>query len=141
MKDKIKAVLAYGLMWGIFLVITGGIFVTVSIFAAAVMKLLGFEYDSVWSILFYFLIVGMLGFPLDAWTSGLPNVLIRAGRVSIQTGIALRLLLETICSSVIMRVVDHFLDSVEASDLAIVVVSFLMALLSLWMDVRKPKRK
>lgn len=136
MKEKIKQRVLYILAIAMFVAVTGAIFVTVSIFGGAVMKLFGFEYDSVWSILLYFLIVGLLGFPLDMWTSGIPVILVRAGRINARAGILLRLILETVCSSIVMGVVDYFLNNVKASGTAIIIVSFLMALLELYLDIK-----
>lgn len=75
MLEKIKNII--GKFIG-FLIIVGIIVAIVSIiaiFGGALMKLFGFTYQSVGSIILFFVVSGILGFPIELFVKAIPKVL------------------------------------------------------------------
>lgn len=65
------------------------------------------------------------------FTQALPNALLSLDRISFMSGKVLFVFLDTTATTIAMVVVDHFMKSVSASLLSILVVAFLFAITSL----------
>lgn len=103
----------------------------IAVFGGAIMRLFGFRYNSVGSIFLFFVLATIVSFPISQFAEALPRVLLfHYGKLSRRAAIALFVGLDTIATAVGLYVVDCFLDSVSATGCAIVVVSFLLALVS-----------
>lgn len=100
----------------------------VSLVAGGVMKLFGFTYDSVGSLVLYFIFASVLSAALGQAFSALPKVLYEMGKLNRAEGIILYLVLDTLVTAVGLGVVDRWMPSVAATDKAIVAVSLLFAL-------------
>ena len=100
----------------------------VSLVAGGVMKLFGFTYDSVGSLVLYFIFASVLSAALGQAFSALPKVLYEMGKLNRAEGIILYLVLDTLVTAVGLGVVDRWMPSVSASDRAIIAVSLLLAL-------------
>ena len=100
----------------------------VSLVAGGVMKMFGFAYDSVGSLVLYFIFASVLSAALGQAFSALPKVLYEMGKLNRAEGIILYLVLDTLVTAVGLGVVDRWMPSVSASDRAIVAVSLLLAL-------------
>lgn len=101
----------------------------IAIFGGFVMRFFGFEYESVGSIICFFLLASILSYPISLIAEAFPKVLlneIRRGTVG--QARFLYLFIDTIATAVGFTVVDMFMDSVSATELAIFIVSFLLAL-------------
>ncbi|MFI3225886.1 MAG: regulatory YrvL family protein [Clostridia bacterium] len=134
MKEKnnkyISAILAV-----IILIITISI---LSIFGGTIMKIFGFEYHSIGSIIMFFIIVGLLGFPIEMLAKGLPNALLSLNKISLNIGKLLFLILDTIATVVAMTIVDYFMESISATSISIFMIAVIMALIGV-RDI-KPKQ-
>ena len=108
----------------------------VSLVAGGVMKLFGFAYDSVGSLVLYFIFASVLSAAFGQVFSALPKVLYEMGKLNRAEGIILYLVLDTLVTAVGLGVVDRWMPSVAATDKAIVAVSLLLALPGL-RDFRK----
>ena len=108
----------------------------VSLVAGGVMKLFGFAYDSVGSLVLYFIFASVLSAAFGQVFSALPKVLYEMGKLNRAEGIILYLVLDTLVTAVGLGVVDRWMPSVSASDRAIIAVSLLLALPGL-RDFRK----
>lgn len=108
----------------------------VSLVAGGVMKLFGFTYDSVGSLVLYFVAASVLSAVFGQVFSALPKVLYEMGKLNRAEGIILYLVLDTLVTAAGLGVVDRWMPSVTASDRAIVAVSLLLALPGL-RDFRK----
>ena len=93
-----------------------------------VMKLFGFTYDSVGSLVLYFVAASVLSAVFGEVFSALPKVLYAMGKVNRAEGAILYLILDTLVTAAGLGVVDHWMPSVAATDKAIVAVSLLFAL-------------
>ncbi|MBS5951600.1 MAG: hypothetical protein KIC47_15025 [Clostridium sp.] len=126
-KRIVKAITGYGL--GVIVLIA-----IISIFAilgGSVMRFFCFRYNSVGSVILYFTIVAVVGFPLEIIIKALPKVLKLLLKIDRKIEKALFILMDTLGTGITMAIVDYFMESVSASDLSILVISFIIAILSL----------
>ena len=100
----------------------------VALVAGGVMKLLGFTYDSVGSLVLYFILASLLSFVLGNLFSSLPKALYQMGKLNRLEGCILYLILDTLVTAAGLGVMDRWMPSVSATDRAILAVSFLLAL-------------
>ena len=124
--DIIGKILAITLIIG---VVAGSVLLMI-LFGGFIMRLFGFEYRSVGSILLFFLIVLILSYPIDLFVEALPKVLlIEFQKINLCQARVLYIVLDTLCSIIFYSLTDYFMDSVRASDMAIFMVSFVFALI------------
>ena len=119
-RDPVTVLLGVGLILAVL--------AAVSLVAGGVMKLFGFTYDSVGSLVLYFIFASVLSAALGQAFSALPKVLYEMGKLNRAEGIILYLVLDTLVTAVGLGVVDRWMPSVAATDKAIVAVSLLLAL-------------
>lgn len=104
----------------------------IAVFAGFIMRFFGFEYTSVWSIIWFFLVATVLSYPIDLFAEVLPNVLLNSfHKVTVGQARFIYVFLDTIASAIGLTVVDKFMESVSATDTAIFVASFILALLNI----------
>ena len=130
--EKIKTIL--GKLVG-FLVIVGIIVAIVSvvaIFGGALMKLFGFTYQSMGSIILFFVISGILAFPIELFVKAIPKVLFSHFKKINE--------LETVLSMIMFSLVDYFMKSVSATPISLFVVSLIMSLLCMNDVIEKKDR-
>jgi len=124
--DSIAKILAITLIIG---VIAGSV-ILVFLFGGFIMRLFGFEYRSIGSILLFFVIALILSFPIDLFVEALPKVLlVEFQKINLWQARVLYIILDTLCSMICYSLVDYFMDSVHASDMAIFMVSFIFSLI------------
>ena len=130
MLEKIKNII--GKFIG-FLIIVGIIVAIVSIiaiFGGALMKLFGFTYQSVGSIILFFVVSGILGFPIELFVKAIPKVLFsHFKKINELEAKIMFVVLDTLLSMVMFSTVDYFMKSVSATPISLFVVSFVMSLL------------
>ena len=119
-RDPVTVLLGIGLVLAVL--------AAVSLVAGCVMKLFGFAYDSVGSLVLYFIFASVLSAVFGQVFSALPKVLYEMGKLNRAEGIILYLVLDTLVTAVGLGVVDRWMPSVAATDKAIVAVSLLLAL-------------
>lgn len=116
-----------------FLVIVGIIVAVVSIvaiFGGALMKLFGFTYHSVGSIIMFFVISGILAFPLELFVKAIPKVLFsHFKKINEFEAKIMLVVLDTILAMIMFSLVDYFMQSVSATPISLFVVSLVMSLL------------
>ena len=113
-------------------IICGTIFIgmlsIIALVSGTVMKLFGFQYESIGSIILFFIIATIMSFPLNLIAGALPKALYELERISKLDALILYLTLDTIATSFGLKIVDYFMSSVSATTISIVVISFLLAL-------------
>ena len=119
-RDPVTVLLGVGLILAVL--------AAVSLVAGGVMKLFGFTYDSVGSLVLYFIFASVLSAALGQAFSALPKVLYEMGKLNRAEGIILYLVLDTLVTAAGLGAVDRWMPSVAATDKAIVAVSLLLAL-------------
>lgn len=127
MKKILKDILGYGVVAIVILAIIS----VIAIFGGGIMKMFGFEYDSVWSIIKYFIVVVIVGAPVELLTKAFPKALYQLGKIDEKAEKILFVIFDTLGSCTVLAIVDKFMDSVTASNLAIVIVSFVFAMTSI----------
>lgn len=76
------------------------------------------------------MVVSILSFPIDLITETLPKVLlVEFQKINLRQARVLYIILNTLCSMICYSLVDYFMDSVHASDMAIFMVSFIISLI------------
>ena len=112
MLEKIKNII--GKFIG-FLIIVGIIVAIVSIiaiFGGALMKLFGFTYQSVGSIILFFVVSGILGFPIELFVKAIPKVLFsHFKKINELEAKIMFVVLDTLLSMVMFSTVDYFMKS------------------------------
>ena len=130
MLEKIKNII--GKFIG-FLIIVGIIVAIVSIiaiFGGALMKLFGFTYQSVGSIILFFVVSGILGFPIELFVKAIPKVLFsHFKKINVLEAKIMFVVLDTLLSMVMFSTVDYFMKSVSATPISLFIVSLVMSLL------------
>lgn len=113
----------------------------VAIFGGALMKLFGFTYKSVGSIVLFFVISGILAFPIELFVKAIPKVLFsHFKKITAIEAKVLFVVLDTLLSMLMMSIVDYFIKSVSATSLSLFMVSLVMALLCM-NDVTETKER
>lgn len=114
----------------------------IALISGAVMKLLGFQYESVGSVILFFIIATILSFPCNLISTALPKALYTLKKISRQTAQMLYLILDTVSTGLGLKFVDDCMSSVSATTLSIVIISFLLAVLGkMILKSRRTKNK
>ena len=112
--------------------VCGTIFVAVlsviALLSGVVMRLFGFRYQSIWSIILFFIIATVVSYPINLIAGGLPKALYKLKRISKNIAIILYLALDTIATCFGLLIVDYCMSTIAASDLSKLVISFILAL-------------
>lgn len=118
-----------------FLVIVGIIVAIVSvlaIFGGALMKIFGFTYQSVGSIILFFVVSGILAFPIELFVKAVPKVLfLYFKKLTAFEAKVIFIVLDTSLSMMMLSLVDYYMKSVSATSVSLFVVSLVMAMLSM----------
>ncbi len=130
--EKLIALVLFGVLFV-------GVMSMIALVGGAVMSVFGFQYQSVGSLIFFFVIATIVSYPISLIADTLPKVLLHLGKISRGTAVPLYLLLDTIATAFGLSLVDYFMKSVSATDFSIVVVSMLLALISVRYIDDKPK--
>ena len=128
-KEKVITLLSCGLLITIVLSV-------LALLSGAVMKLFGFEYKSVGSVILFFIVAAILSYPLSLIASALPKALLALNKLSIQEAKLLYVFLDTFATYWGLRITDYFMPSVSVKDISIVVVALIFALLCM-SDIEK----
>ena len=120
-KDKI---ITFVLCAAIFI----GVLSIIALISSQVMRLFGFTYESVGSILLFFLIATLISFPLNLVAGALPKTLYSLQRINKINALILYLALDTVATSLGLMIVDYYMSSVSASTISIIIISFLLAI-------------
>lgn len=129
MRSDDKKEKAIGAVLGIVLLL--GAVAVLSLFAGAVMRVLGFAYESVGSIVLFFLIAAVISCPLGLFAA-VPKALMRLGKLKKPTAIMIYIVFDTTITAAALFFVDSFMESVSASSPAILTISFLLSLPEAW---------
>ena len=130
MLEKIKNIIGKSIG---FLVIVGIIVAIVSviaIFGGALMKLFGFTYQSVGSIILFFVVSSILVFPIELFVKAIPKALfLHFKKTNELEAKIMFVILDTLLSMVMFSTVDYFMKSVSATPISLFMASFIMSLL------------
>lgn len=116
-----------------------GVMSILALVSGAVMGIFGFRYQSIGSLILFFIIAAVVSYPIGLIAETLPKVLLYFGKISRGIAVPLYLLLDTSATAFGLMAVDYFMKSVSATNFSIVVISFLLALIGVKDIDKKPK--
>ena len=128
--EKIKQIFASACGFFITRGIIIGIVAVIAIIGGSIMHLFGFEYRSIGQLILFFVIVAVVGFPLELFAKAFPEAMLSLGRLSLQDARILFVLLDLLSTIFSMAIVDYFMDSVSTTFVSVLVVGLIMALTS-----------
>lgn len=125
-KNTLGKIIGFLLIVGIIVAIVS----LIAIFGGALMKIFGFTYQSVGSIILFFAISGILAFPIELFVKAIPKVLFsHFKKINTFEAKVVFIILDTSLSMIMMSLVDYYMKSVSATSISLFVVSLVMALL------------
>lgn len=131
MINKLKKILEPIIGYVIVFIVLIAVISVIAILGGGIMRLFGFEYTSVKSIIIFFTIVTIVGFPIETLALSFPKALLSLDKITIKLAKILFVILDTLSTMLTMSLIDYFMGSVSASDISIFVISFIIALLSM----------
>lgn len=112
-------------------IICGTIFLAVlsiiALISGSIMKIFGFQYKSIGSIILFFIIATIMSFPLNLIAGAFPKALIRLRKINRQTAFIIYLILDTIATSFGLWVVDYYMPTVSTKNISIIIISLILA--------------
>ena len=102
--EKHKEKIITLLLCGVLLIIVLSVLALIS---GAIMKVFGFEYRSIGSIILFFIIATIISYPLGLIAGALPKALLSLDKVSMPTAITLYLILDTFATFWGLRITDY----------------------------------
>ena len=108
----------------------------IAIFSSAIMRLLGFEYESVGGFILYFIIASVVSYPINLIAGALPKALLNLDRITREIAVCMYVLLDTIATFYGFYIVDYFMPSVSANTISLTVLALVFALFGI-SDIKK----
>ena len=108
----------------------------IAIFSSAIMRLLGFEYESVGGFILYFIIASVVSYPINLIAGALPKALLNLDRITREIAVCMYVLLDTIATFYGFYIVDYFMPSVSANTMSLTVLALVFALFGI-SDIKK----
>lgn len=108
----------------------------IAIFSGAIMRLLGFEYESIGGFILYFIIASVVSYPINLIAGALPKALLNLDRITREIAVCMYVLLDTIATFYGFYIVDYFMPSVSANTISLIVLALVFALFGI-SDVKK----
>lgn len=105
-----------------------GVLSVIALIGGAIMRLFGFYYTSVGSIILFFIIATIISYPFSLLAGALPKALLMLEKIDKQSAVIMYLLLDTFATFMGLRIVDYFMQSISATTISIIIVSFVFAL-------------
>ena len=105
-----------------------GVLSIIALLCGAVMRLFGFYYTSVGSIILFFIIATTISYPLNLLAGALPKALFVLGKIKKSSAVSMYLFLDTIATFMGLKIVDYFMHSVSATTISVIIISFVLAL-------------
>ena len=100
----------------------------IAIFSGAIMRLLGFEYESVGGFILYFIIASVVSYPINLIAGALPKALLNLDRITREIAVCMYVLLDTIATFYGFYIVDYFMPSVSANTISLILLALVFAL-------------
>ena len=108
----------------------------IAIFSGAIMRLLGFEYESVGGFILYFIIASVVSYPINLIAGALPKALLNLDRITGEIAVCMYVLLDTVTTFCGFYIVDYFMSSVSANTISLIVFALVFALFGI-SDIKK----
>ena len=128
---KLKQILGGLLGTGVVFLVLAAVVIGLSSLGGSIMRLFGLTFTSGWKVVQFFVLSGIIGFPLEVFAKALPRSLLSLQVVGLTGARVLFLVLDTLGTVLVMSGVDYMMKSVSATTLSMVVIGLLMAVLDL----------
>lgn len=128
MRDKLKKVLDPILGYGIIALVVLIVISIIAIFSGTVMKIFGFEYKTVGSIIIFFIISTLISLPINLLAKALPKALLEMNHLNVLSARTLFIVLDTIATTIGMIIVDYVMKNVAATNLSIIIIALILAI-------------
>lgn len=123
---KYKEKIVIFLLCGALLLIVVSI---LALFSGTIMKMFGFEYYSIGSIILFFIIATIISYPLSLLVEAGSKALLSLNKLSVEITKLLYIVLDTFVTFWGLKITDYYMQSVSAKDISILVISLIFALL------------
>lgn len=130
MREKIKQLLGDLLGSGVLLLTVLAVFAAVSFLGGNFMTLFGFSYESVGSLLLYFVAGELISLPLELVIVGMSQSLYRQGHVDRRQANLLYVPLDTMATIFAFWTADQLMPGVSASGLSLWMLGFCAAVIT-----------
>lgn len=130
MREKIKQLLGDLLGSGVLLLTVLAVFAVVSFLGGNFMTLFGFSYESVGSLLLYFVAGELISLPLELVIVGMSQSLYRQGHVDRRQANLLYVPLDTMATIFAFWTADQLMPGVSASGLSLWMLGFCAAVIT-----------
>ena len=130
MREKIKQLLGDLLGSGVLLLTVLAVFAVVSFLGGNFMTLFGFSYESVGSLLLYFVAGELISLPLELVIVGMSQSLYRQGHVDRRQANLLYIPLDTMATIFAFWTADQLMSGVSASGLSLWMLGFCAAVIT-----------
>ena len=130
MREKIKRLLGTLLGSGVLFFLVCSMFAAVSFLSGNFMALFGFSYESVGSLLLYFVAGELISLPLELVVVGVSQALYRQGNFSRRQVNLLYIPLDTLITIFAFWTADQFVSGVSASGLSLWMLGFCAAVIT-----------
>ena len=108
----------------------------IAIFSGAIMRLLGFEYESVGGFILYFIIASVVSYPINLIAGALPKALLNLDRITGEIAVCMYVLLDTIATFYGFYIVDYFMPAVSANTISLIFFALVVAIFGIC-DIKK----
>ena len=108
----------------------------IAIFSGAIMRLLGFDYESVGGFILSFIMASVVSYPINLIAGALPKALLNLDRITREIAVCMYVLLDTIATFYGFYIVDYFMPSVSANTISLIVLALMFALFGI-SDIKK----
>ncbi|MBN6206597.1 regulatory YrvL family protein [Ralstonia pickettii] len=134
-KEKLVTIIGIALL---IILVIGIIFGLYFFGLAGVFKVLGVQYDSVWSLVIFVISVFILSFFFELFSKVIYILLARQVTGKVQL-VVMRLFIETASNWLVLFTVDEFMNSITLSFKAELIVALLLAVIEIVFDDKEEK--
>lgn len=131
MDGRLKKRLAIWIGCAVAVAVAVAVISTLPVPGDTVMRWFGLKYDSFSAMILYFLLAGVVGFPLQILVKAFPRALLMMGRISMKPAKLLLFVLNTAAIFLMMVLADRLIGAVSVGSVTVFIIALVMSLLSL----------
>ena len=129
MKQWITTILGYFII----IIAVLAVITLLALFGGVYMHLFGFQYETVASLVLFFIIVSIISVPLESFSLFITNILIQIGIAKEAYGV-FYIVLDVSTCFITMNVVDCFMPSIVSTKLSILIFALTMSFITVYFE-------
>lgn len=129
MKRLIVPFLGYLVIGGLIL----GVVSIIAMFGGVYMHLFGFQYESVGTLILFFILVSIISLPLESLAIYLTQFMIRLGLAQKNYGLVY-IFFDVSSCFIAMQIVDYFMPSIVSTRLSILLFALTLSLITVYLE-------